>query len=38
VQLELKVQDMVNLPFYHPVVEEGLHTALRQAADALRQP
>jgi dihydrolipoamide dehydrogenase len=38
VQLELKVQDMVNLPFYHPVVEEGLRTALRQAVDALHEP
>jgi dihydrolipoamide dehydrogenase len=37
VQLELKVQDMVNLPFYHPVVEEGLRTALRQAVDSLRE-
>jgi dihydrolipoamide dehydrogenase len=26
------VEDMLKLPFYHPVVEEGLRTALRDAA------
>jgi dihydrolipoamide dehydrogenase len=30
------VQQMLDSPFYHPVVEEGLHTALRDAARALR--
>ena len=25
------VADMLELPFYHPVVEEGLRTALRDA-------
>ncbi|RPI58671.1 MAG: dihydrolipoyl dehydrogenase, partial [Lysobacterales bacterium] len=30
-QLELKVRDVLALPFYHPVVEEGLRTALRDA-------
>lgn len=29
VQLDLTVTDMLQLPFYHPVVEEGLRTALR---------
>ena len=30
-QLELTVDEMLKLPFYHPVVEEGLRTALRDA-------
>jgi dihydrolipoamide dehydrogenase len=30
-QLDLRVGDMLKLPFYHPVVEEGLRTALRDA-------
>ncbi len=30
--LELTVQETLRLPFYHPVVEEGLRTALRAAA------
>lgn len=33
-QQELSVQQMLEMPFYHPVIEEGLRTALR---DALRQ-
>ena len=34
-QLELTVPQMLALPFYHPVVEEGLRTALRDAAAKL---
>jgi len=30
-QLNLTIADMLKLPFYHPVVEEGLRTALRDA-------
>ena len=30
-QLDLTIADMLKLPFYHPVVEEGLRTALRDA-------
>jgi dihydrolipoamide dehydrogenase len=30
-QLNLTVAEMLKLPFYHPVVEEGLRTALRDA-------
>jgi len=30
-QLGLTVSEMLKLPFYHPVVEEGLRTALRDA-------
>ncbi len=33
-QSKLTIADMLELPFYHPVVEEGLRTALR---DACRQ-
>ncbi|MBB5021819.1 dihydrolipoyl dehydrogenase [Desulfurispira natronophila] len=32
IQLNLSVFDMLKLPFYHPVVEEGLRTALRDLA------
>jgi len=28
-QAELTVADMLAMPFYHPVIEEGLRTALR---------
>jgi dihydrolipoamide dehydrogenase len=31
VQLGLTVEQVLALPFYHPVVEEGLRTALRDA-------
>lgn len=31
-QQGLTVNQMLNMPFYHPVVEEGLRTALRDAA------
>ncbi|GAB2904598.1 dihydrolipoyl dehydrogenase [Paralcaligenes sp. KSB-10] len=35
VQQQLTVPAMLEMPFYHPVVEEGLRTALRQAASQL---
>lgn len=35
-QLGLTVAQMLDLPFYHPVVEEGLRTALRDADAQLR--
>jgi dihydrolipoamide dehydrogenase len=31
-QLELSVDEMLKLPFYHPVIEEGLRTALKDAS------
>ncbi|HET8597630.1 MAG TPA: dihydrolipoyl dehydrogenase [Castellaniella sp.] len=31
-QMELSVPDMLRLPFYHPTIEEGIRTALRDAA------
>ena len=34
VQQELTVARMLEMPFYHPVIEEGLRTALRDAAAA----
>ncbi|WP_054286512.1 dihydrolipoyl dehydrogenase [Gulbenkiania mobilis] len=34
-QLGLTVPQMLEMPFYHPVVEEGLRTALRDAAAQL---
>lgn len=38
VQQRLTVHDMLEMPFYHPVVEEGLRTALRDAAAKLPKP
>lgn len=34
-QMNLTVEQMLAMPFYHPVVEEGLRTALRDAAAKL---
>lgn len=36
VQQGLSVQDALAMPFYHPVLEEGLRTGLRDLAKALR--
>ena len=30
-QMKLTVQQMLDMPFYHPVIEEGVRTALRDA-------
>ena len=30
-QMKLTVAQMLDMPFYHPVIEEGLRTALRDA-------
>jgi dihydrolipoamide dehydrogenase len=35
-QMKLSVDQMLEMPFYHPVVEEGLRTALRDAVAALK--
>jgi dihydrolipoamide dehydrogenase len=35
IQAGLTVQDTLDCPFYHPVIEEGLRTALRELAQAL---
>lgn len=37
VQQGLSVHDALAMPFYHPVIEEGLRTALRDCAHALDQ-
>jgi dihydrolipoamide dehydrogenase len=29
--MKLTVQQMLDMPFYHPVIEEGVRTALRDA-------
>ena len=34
-QMKLTVQQMLDMPFYHPVIEEGLRTALRGARSKL---
>lgn len=34
-QMQLSVAQMLEMPFYHPVVEEGVRTALRDAATKL---
>jgi dihydrolipoamide dehydrogenase len=34
-QQQLTIKDMLSMPFYHPVVEEGLRTALRDACSQL---
>ncbi|MNO05901.1 dihydrolipoamide dehydrogenase [compost metagenome] len=34
-QQELTVARMLEMPFYHPVIEEGVRTALRDAASKL---
>lgn len=35
VQRKLTVRELLGMPFYHPVLEEGLRTALRDAASKL---
>jgi dihydrolipoamide dehydrogenase len=36
-QRKLTVFEMLRLPFYHPTVEEGLRTALRDAARKIKK-
>lgn len=36
-QMNLTIAQMLEMPYYHPVVEEGLRTALRDAREALDQ-
>ena len=38
IQLHVSVDEILKLPFYHPVVEEGLRTALRDASRKRRNP
>ncbi|WP_285817617.1 dihydrolipoyl dehydrogenase [Echinimonas agarilytica] len=34
-QQQMTIAQMLDMPFYHPVIEEGVRTALRSAADQL---
>jgi len=36
IQREMRVTNILELPFYHPVVEEGIRTALRDLAETLK--
>jgi len=36
VQQKLKVSDILDMPFYHPVIEEGVRTAFRDADEKLK--
>ena len=36
-QMKMTVPQMLDMPFYHPVIEEGLRTALRDADAKLKQ-
>ena len=36
IQAEMTVSRALDMPFYHPVIEEGLRTALRDAKAKLR--
>ena len=35
-QLKMTIPQMLDMPFYHPVIEEGLRTALRDANSKLK--
>ncbi len=37
-QMNMTVGEMLEMPFYHPVIEEGLRTALQNAHKQLRKP
>ncbi len=37
-QNDMTIAQMLRMPFYHPVIEEGLRTALKEARDQLLQP
>ncbi len=36
-QMNMTVPGMLEMPFYHPVIEEGLRTALRDAGEKLHK-
>lgn len=38
VQLKMTLEDILRLPFYHPTLEEGLRTALRDLRGQIGQP
>ncbi|MBM4312111.1 MAG: dihydrolipoyl dehydrogenase, partial [Deltaproteobacteria bacterium] len=37
IQRDMSVFDTLKMPFYHPVIEEGLRDALKQAAARVRK-
>lgn len=37
-QSQMTIEQMLDMPFYHPVIEEGLRTALRDARKKLQRP
>jgi dihydrolipoamide dehydrogenase len=37
VQQSLTVNEILGMPFYHPVIEEGVRTAFRDAAEQLKK-
>jgi dihydrolipoamide dehydrogenase len=37
IEADRSVQQMLDSPFYHPVIEEGVRTALRAARDAMHE-
>lgn len=37
-QKDMSIAEMLRMPFYHPVIEEGLRSALKHARDQLLQP
>ncbi len=38
VSMEMNIHDVLSMPFYHPVLEEGLRTAFRDAAQKVDAP
>ena len=38
VQQQLTVEEILAMPFYHPVIEEGVRTAFRDVHEKLKQP
>jgi dihydrolipoamide dehydrogenase len=38
IQKEMTVFEMLHLPFYHPVIEEGMRTAMRDLSRRVRRP
>ncbi|WP_022948711.1 dihydrolipoyl dehydrogenase [Methylohalobius crimeensis] len=38
IAMKMTVTDLLNMPYYHPVLEEGLRTAVRDAASQLEVP
>lgn len=37
IDMDATLEDLINKPYYHPTLEEGLRTALKHARRQLRQ-